>query len=59
MTNYKSFYAEQLNALYSTRDNFRSLHVLAVPALLYGSECQTLTKQQLQQIKSSEMRFLR
>jgi hypothetical protein len=32
---------------------------LAVPALLYGSECWTLAKQQLQQIKSSEMRFLR
>jgi hypothetical protein len=33
--------------------------VLAVPALLYGNECWTLTKQQLQQIESSEMRFLR
>jgi hypothetical protein len=30
--------------------------VLAVPALLYGSECWTLTKQQLQQIIFSEMR---
>jgi hypothetical protein len=33
--------------------------VSAVPALLYGSKCYTLTKQQLQQIESSEMRFLR
>jgi hypothetical protein len=33
--------------------------VLAVPAVLYGSECWTLTKQQLQQVESSEMRFLR
>jgi hypothetical protein len=33
--------------------------VLAVPVLLYGSECWTLTKQQLQQIESPEMRFLR
>jgi hypothetical protein len=32
---------------------------LAVPVLLYGSECWILTKQQLQQIESSEMRFLR
>jgi hypothetical protein len=32
--------------------------ILAVTALLYGSECWTSTKQQLQQIKSSEMRFL-
>jgi hypothetical protein len=32
---------------------------LAVPALLFGSECGTSTKQQLQQIESSEIRFLR
>jgi hypothetical protein len=32
---------------------------LAVPVLLCGSEYGTLTKQQLQQIESSEMRFLR
>jgi hypothetical protein len=32
---------------------------LAVPALLYGSECWTLTKQQLEQTEPSEMRFLR
>jgi hypothetical protein len=33
--------------------------VLALPALLHGSEYCTLTKQQLQENKSSEMRFLR
>jgi hypothetical protein len=33
--------------------------VLAVPAVLYGSGCWTLTRQQIQQIKSSEKRFLR
>jgi hypothetical protein len=33
--------------------------VLAVPSLLYGSECWYLTKQQFQQFESSEMRFLR
>jgi hypothetical protein len=33
--------------------------VLSVPALLHGSECWTLTRQQLQQIESSEMRFMR
>jgi hypothetical protein len=32
--------------------------VLEVPAFLYGSECWTVTKQQLQQTESSEMRFL-
>jgi hypothetical protein len=32
--------------------------VLAVAALLHGSECWTLTEQQLQQTESSEMRFL-
>jgi hypothetical protein len=30
---------------------------LAVAALLYGSECWAVTKQQLQQTESSEMRF--
>jgi hypothetical protein len=33
--------------------------VLSVPVLLYGREFWTLTKQQLQQIESSEVRFLR
>jgi hypothetical protein len=33
--------------------------VLAVPAVLYGSECWTFTKQQLEQIESSEMILLR
>jgi hypothetical protein len=33
--------------------------VLAVPALLYDSECRTVTKQHRQQIESSEMWFLR
>jgi hypothetical protein len=33
--------------------------VLAVPSVLYDRECWTLTKQQLQQTESSEMRFLR
>jgi hypothetical protein len=32
--------------------------VLEVAALLHGSECWTLTEQQLQQIESFEMRFL-
>jgi hypothetical protein len=32
---------------------------LAAPAVFYGSECWTLTKQQLQQIEFSEIRFLR
>jgi hypothetical protein len=33
--------------------------ILALPSLLHGTECCTLTKRQLQEDKSSEMRFLR
>jgi hypothetical protein len=64
-TNYKGkiIYAEQANALYSTNPSKETIlklyKVLAVPGHLHGSECWTFTKQQLQQIKSSAMRFLR
>jgi hypothetical protein len=48
-------------ALYLTELNkiLKFYEVLSVPAVLYGSKCWTLTKQQLQQIESSEMRFVR
>jgi hypothetical protein len=62
-TNYKGLiiYAELLNALYLTEldKRLKFYKVFAVLVLLYGSDCWTVTKQQLQQIESSEMRFLR
>jgi hypothetical protein len=37
----------------------RFYKIMAIPTLLYGSECWTLTKRQKSRLKAAEMRFLR
>jgi hypothetical protein len=37
----------------------RILKIMAIPTLLYDSECWTLTKRQKSRLEAAEMRFLR
>jgi hypothetical protein len=37
----------------------RFYRIMAIPTLLYGSECWTLTKRQKSRLEAAEMRFLR
>jgi hypothetical protein len=37
----------------------RFYKIMAMPTLLYGSECWTLTKRQKSRLEAAEMRFLR